>query len=455
MRANVVVGDPNPCGGSERVLLVTMQALLDMGIDFDLTTLRCPDLSKLENAYGANLISPMNKIKKINVVNIIEVLRQHRELEDGQHRERDSRDYCQRDYDLTINTQGNWVPYYHSYFTRYNAITYCHFPSVKYHIESENTSYLEKDLGIKVLSHINNNNDNNNDDDDYAVSDTTKANESACDSLKSKKEWFNILKYAYWNLMRNSTIVTNSEFSRRAIFEAFGIGQIYVLSPPIDIDTFHNVALVPAYDENNDDDSADSDYRAKYNDDDRFILVISRIDPCKQIENAIKLARILKSKNIGKGMIIVGNLYHRHFDYYFYLKQLILDLNLADYVSFLINASLDKLLCAMRQSKIYFHPMIGEHFGMSIAEAMAAGLIPIVPSIGGQTEFVPQQYHYSTLEQAAEIISSAFRLPYTERILISNSVNKFSNSNYIEGFQQIVSKVLSSLSHNKKFSNHT
>jgi hypothetical protein len=96
--------------------------------------------------------------------------------------------------------------------------------------------------------------------------------------------------------------------------------------------------------------------------------------------------------------------------------------------------------------------MVGEHFGMSIAEAIAAGLIPVVPSIGGQTEFVPRQCQYSTLEQAAEIISSAFRLPYIERIQISNSVNQFSNSKYIQGFQQIVNKVLS-LSHNKKFGN--
>jgi hypothetical protein len=65
---------------------------------------------------------------------------------------------------------------------------------------------------------------------------------------------------------------------------------------------------------------------------------------------------------------------------------------------------------------------------MAMLEAMAARLIPIVTSIGGQTEFVPQQYQYSRLEQAAEIISSAFRLPYAERIQISNSVNKFSNS---------------------------
>jgi hypothetical protein len=54
-------------------------------------------------------------------------------------------------------------------------------------------------------------------------------------------------------------------------------------------------------------------------------------------------------------------------------------------------------------------------------------------------EVYVQQYQYNTLEQAAEIISSAFRLPYTERMQISNSVNKFSNSKYIEGFQQIVS----------------
>jgi glycosyltransferase involved in cell wall biosynthesis len=432
MKANVIAGDLNPCGGGERLTLVTMQTLLKMGIDIDITTLKSPDLSKLENAFGKNLVSPIKRIKHINIVNMMRLLL---EEEEQQYKE------ISYDYDITINTHGNWMPYYHSHFTRYNAITYCHFPSAKYHIESENTTYLEKDLGIKVLSDI------NNDDNDNTVRDNARINESPPDLLKSKKEWFDILKYAYWNLMKNSTIVTNSEFSRRAIVEAFGIDQVYVLSPPIDIDTFHNVALVPAYDENN---NNVSDYGTKYNDDDKFILVISRIDPSKQIENAIKLAKILKDRNICKGMIIVGNLYHRHFDYYSYLKQLILDLNLTDYVIFQINSSLDKLLCAMRQSKIYFHPMIGEHFGMSIAEAMAAGLIPIVPSIGGQAEFVSQQYQYSTLEQAAEIISSAFCLPYTERIQISNSVNKFSNSNYIKGFQQIVSKLLSSLSHNKK-----
>ena len=225
MKANVVVGDPNPCGGSERVLLVTMQALLEMGIDFDLTTFKSPDISKLENAYGSNLIT-YEKDKKINVVNMTEVLRRH------------SADYCY--YDITINTQGNWVPYYHSNFTRKNAITYCHFPSAKYDIESENTIYLERVLGIKVSSddastHINNDNNKCSTKIDNNINTNTKF---SADSSKSKKEWFRILKYCYWNLIKNSTIITNSEFTRRAIVDAFGIDQIYVLSPPMMLPPF-------------------------------------------------------------------------------------------------------------------------------------------------------------------------------------------------------------------------
>ena len=95
----------------------------------------------------------------------------------------------------------------------------------------------------------------------------------------------------------------------------------------------------------------------------------------------------------------------------------------------------------MRKSKVCFSPR-SEPFGMAILEAMAAGLIPIVLSTGGSTEFVPQQFHYNTLEQAAEIVSSAFHLSNAERLQISKSVNKFSSFHYIERFQQIVSKLL-------------
>jgi glycosyltransferase involved in cell wall biosynthesis len=181
-----------------------------------------------------------------------------------------------------------------------------------------------------------------------------------------------------------------------------------------------------------------------YNETNDSILVISRIAPHKKIENAIKLAKILKDRNVGKGMKIVGNLYYYFFDYYSELKQMILDLGLTDYVTFEINATLDKLISIIRESRIYFHPMVGEHFGMSVLEAMAAGLIPVVPNEGGIIEFVPKKYQFNTIEHAAEIITYVFNhLPKTEQIKISYDINKFSNYNYIEGFHSILNELLS------------
>src|ERR671924_226042 len=387
MKANVIHGDFNPCGGAERLSLITMQALLEMGIDFDLITLKAPDIPKLENSYGKNLVSVMKNINKINVINIMEELRQQQK--------EDHEDY---NYDITINTNGDAAPYYHSSFSKDNAITYCHFPSTKYHLESENIDYLKTDLGMTEWSNV------FSDNKDYEGINNPKNCKPKLPFSK-RKEYFEILKYGYWNLMRNSTVITNSEFSRRAIVNALGLDNIYILSPPIDIETFHNVALM-----------ANSNYERN-----GTILVISRIAPHKKIENAIKLAKILKDNNIGKGMKIVGNLYYYYFDYYSELKQMVLGLGLTDYITFEINASLDRLLSIMRECRVYFHPMVGEHFGMSILEAMAAGLIPVVTNEGGPREFVPQEYQFNTIEQAAEIIKYVFNhLPETERIRISD-----------------------------------
>lgn len=410
MKANVIHGDFNPCGGAERLSLLTMHALLEMGIDFDLTTLKSPDISKLENSFGKNLVSVIKSTNKINVINLMKKLRQQQE---GNHE-----DY---DYDITINTNGDAAPYYHSSFSKENTITYCHFPSTKYHIDSQNIDYLKTDLGMMEGSIVFS-------DGDYAEDIGSLKNCKTSLQLSRRKEYFEIIKYGYYNLMRNSTVITNSEYSRRAIINAFGLENIYILSPPIDIETFRNVALMAnRCDERND-----------------TILVIARIAPHKQIENAIRVARILRDNNIGKGMKIVGNLYYYFSDYYSELKQMVLGLGLTEYITFEINISLDKLLSIIQRSRVYFHPMIGEHFGMAVVEAIAAGLIPVVPNGCGPAEFVPQKYQFNTIEQAAEIITYIFNhFPTTELIKIDDNTNKFSHSHYIEGFKTILNESLS------------
>jgi hypothetical protein len=52
-----------------------------------------------------------------------------------------------------------------------------------------------------------------------------------------------------------------------------------------------------------------------------------------------------------------------------------------------------------------------EHFGIYVAESAAVGLVPIDPSVEGQTEYVPKKCRFITLEEAADKISSAFHIP--------------------------------------------
>jgi glycosyltransferase involved in cell wall biosynthesis len=192
------------------------------------------------------------------------------------------------------------------------------------------------------------------------------------------------------------------------------------LSPPVEVEAFRKYGL-----------------NSKERKD--VVLVVSRIDPDKEIEKALSLARILKKRGIGKQMIIVGSL-HRNSNYLRSLENLIKNWDIKEFVVLKTNASLEELFKIIRKAKIYFHPKSGEHFGISIAEAMAAGLAPIVPNIGGQTEFVPRKFQFGSLDEAVNLVSLSFALPSSERREISNSVQKFSTSNYIKNFRTLMSE---------------
>ena len=226
-------------------------------------------------------------------------------------------------------------------------------------------------------------------------------------------------------MIQNSTVLTNSEFSRKVIWKRLGV-KTTVLSPPVDIDVFRNAILFSRSDQN-------------YT---NSILVVSRINPSKRIENAIRIARLLKKHKIGDRMIVVGNLAPDDFRYYLLLNRMVKDYDLENFVKFEANANFLVLLDLMRQSKVYLHPLPGEPFGISTVEAMSAGLIAVVPDIGGHTEFVPRKYQFHTLGEGVEAIADGMHASTSERNLLSDSVRKFSVSSYIRSFQKIVSDLL-------------
>lgn len=96
----------------------------------------------------------------------------------------------------------------------------------------------------------------------------------------------------------------------------------------------------------------------------------------------------------------------------------------------------------MKQCKLYLGQCPGEPFGISTVEAMSAGLIPIVPDIGGQTEFVPSKFHFHTFGEAVQIIHSALNADDSERVRLSNSVRKFSINRYIRNLQHIIKRLI-------------
>jgi len=158
--ANIVHISLNPRGGSERLAVAVIQALSKIGIDIDLTTFEEPNVSKLESAYGEVATSAIKKIKTITIIDSI------------------GKAGINKRYDLTINTHGDMLPYFLPYFSKSNSIVYCHFPLAKYLIDSKDPEYSR--------------------------------------FLKGRTS-HDLASIAYANMLKSSTVISNSEFSRRVI----------------------------------------------------------------------------------------------------------------------------------------------------------------------------------------------------------------------------------------------
>jgi glycosyltransferase involved in cell wall biosynthesis len=316
------------------------------------------------------------------------------------------------EYDLIVNTHGDLLPYYNQTdspeINKKSIVTYCHFPLVPQLIQQGNNSQgyvrfvrrwikvddIEQDFKEKILENV------------------------------SK---------TYELMIKNTTVLTNSNFSKRAIEQYYGpTVKPATIHPPVDVEKFRKIALRPADREN-------------------MILVISRFSPDKQLENTIEIGNILINEiKIDAKIILVGNIATEDHQYLEQLKRLIGEYNLDNKFTVEVGISFEQLLELMRKSKVYLHPLAGEPFGISIVEAMSAGLIPVVPDEGGCTEFVPQYYQFHTHQQAADIIGKILIASdnnmQAERTQLSESVSKFSTESYKAGLRKVIEPLLSSKS---------
>jgi len=123
------------------------------------------------------------------------------------------------------------------------------------------------------------------------------------------------------------------------------------------------------------------------------------------------------------------------------LQTIVKKLGLTERVKFYPNASAETKIDLLKRAKVYLHTMVGEHFGISIVEAMALGCVPIVHNSGGMTEFVPAQYRYENLQEAANKISREIGNWSTQEAdEMKQIADRFSIANFSLRFMELFSK---------------
>ncbi len=186
---------------------------------------------------------------------------------------------------------------------------------------------------------------------------------------------------------RHCVFIANSHLSAKAISEVYNINQPEVVYPPVEVERFGE-----AYKNRNRED---------------MFVSIGRIERGKMLENAIYLSAMTGVKGV-----IMGSLVERD-----YLKKLerIRDEHHAK-VEIYHDVSQEEMIKVMSKAKVYFHPTLGEHFGIPVVEAMASGLTPLVPIKSGAYEVVPKELGYNTVEEASSKLRDLLREDMREHL---------------------------------------
>jgi glycosyltransferase involved in cell wall biosynthesis len=372
MKAVVIHHSLNTPGGEATFAIETIQSLHELGYNVDLVTIQKPNLEDIAKIYGKKI--PVSNVKSLFPFKLNYFGIYQRLLTSISPIDL-------KDSDIVINTNGSTVPYGISIDVPY--MLYIHFPTLLMNSRGYYNNKYQKSFFWKTY-------------------------------FKPYHIMSNVLTKKA--LARSNVIITNSRFSKDAVKKAYPNLEPYVLYPPVEIDRF-SIA-----------------YQSNYRE--HQVLVISRFSREKQIEKAVKIARLLNG-NIR--FEVIGSLVPANRPYFNSLRKMIQENGLQGKVKLTPNASNEELLNAMSTSRIYLHTMYGEHFGVSIVEAMAAGLIPIVPSYGGCSEIVPLEYHYSTLEDAAACISKNIdEINDEKREIIYNIAKQYSPVRFRKMLQQYI-----------------
>jgi glycosyltransferase involved in cell wall biosynthesis len=153
------------------------------------------------------------------------------------------------------------------------------------------------------------------------------------------------------------SVLTNSRWTARVVEETYRV-KPWVLHPPVDTEFFAKDVEPGGGRE-------------------RIIATVTRITPEKRVEELLMLA-----SRMPRWTFVIAGFCDSHDPYVGRLQRMKAEMGL-DNVFLALNAPRSMVRRLLKTARYYVHPPFREHFGISIAEAMASGTPPIVYRGGG------------------------------------------------------------------------
>lgn len=211
------------------------------------------------------------------------------------------------------------------------------------------------------------------------------------------------------NLGKETTLVTNSQWSARTVEQTYDV-DTHVVYPP--------VPVIP--------DGLD------WSDREPGFLTVGRIGPSKRIHRTIDLVTTLRKRNYDVHLHIVGPTTNDEY-------SAEIEARAADLPYVFVEGAVprDKLISLMGRHRYGFHGREYEHFGIAVAEMVSAGMLPFVHDSGGPPEIVGGSQHlrYDAEDDALhkmEAVLSDAALAARIRDELSDVTERFG----VERFQQ-------------------
>lgn len=164
----------------------------------------------------------------------------------------------------------------------------------------------------------------------------------------------------------------------------------------------------------------------------KYVLTFGRINPDKNLEAVMDIAA-----RSDKTFVIAGAV---NGDSVEYVKKL--TLLKPDNVTIISNPSKEKKVELLSEATVFLHAKRSESYGLSVAEGIGYGCIPVVPKDGGPWEDIIEHgkygYGYQTVNEASTIINDILSEDISRYREIYDSRDRFSFASFRDSLWELI-----------------